>query len=159
MTFSDLIPADCVTFDLRAQSKKQLFQDLARLLVKADIDGTGALKVRDIVSAAMERERLGSTGVGAGVALPHARLDGISRVHAAFARLETPLDYDAVDDRPVDLVAMLIAPSHAGGEHLRALAQISRRLRREDVRTRLRAAPTAESLYITLMDTQEVSAA
>ena len=70
---------------------------------------------------------------------------------AAFARLETPLDYDSIDEGPVDLVAMIIAPSNAGGEHLRALAQISRRLRREDVRSRLRAAPNAESLYILLM--------
>lgn len=159
MTFSELIKADCVAFDLNVSSKKQLFQDLSRLLIKSDAGGAGALKVRDIVSAAMERERLGSTGVGAGVALPHARLDGITKVHAAFARLETPLDYDSVDDRPVDLVVMLIAPRDAGGDHLRALAQISRRLRREDVRTRLRAAPTAESLYVTLMDVQEASAA
>lgn len=159
MTLRKLILPECVGYDLNVSSKKQLFQDMARLLINANIDGLSKLNARDVVSAAMERERLGSTGVGSGVALPHARIDGIDRVHAAFARLETALDYDAVDERPVDLVAMLIAPSHAGGQHLRALAQISRRLRREDVRARLRSAPNAESLYITLLDEQTANAA
>lgn len=152
MRINELINAECVAADLRATSKKQLFQDMARLLVETGALGTAQIHVRDIVAAAMERERLGSTGVGSGVALPHARIDGVDRVHAAFARIETPLDYDAIDERPVDLVALIIAPSDAGGEHLRALAQISRRLRREDVRARLRAAPNAESLYISLIE-------
>lgn len=159
MRIDDLIKSDCVAVDLRISSKKQLFQDMARLLVDTKTLGNDSVHIRDIVAAAMERERLGSTGVGSGVALPHARIDGVDRVHAAFARLESPLDYDAVDDRPVDLVALIIAPSNAGGEHLRALAQISRRLRREDVRARLRVAPNAESLYISLIDTSEASAA
>jgi len=148
-----------VGFDLNVSSKKQLFQEMARLLVKADTQCVTKLEPRDIVAAAMERERLGSTGVGSGVALPHARIDGIVGVHAAFARLEAPLEYDAIDERPVDLVAMLIAPSDAGGQHLRALAQISRRLRREDVRARLRSAPNDESLYTILMDDMAASAA
>ncbi len=152
MRLEQLINPNCVAADLRVSSKKQLFQDMARLLVDTKTLGTDAVAVRDIVSAAMERERLGSTGVGSGVALPHARIDGVDRVYAAFARLETPLDYDSIDERPVDLVALLIAPSDAGGEHLRALAQISRRLRREDVRSRLRVAPTAESLYVSLIE-------
>lgn len=159
MTLNTLIQPECVGYDLNMSSKKQLFQEMARLLVKANVGGVGKFDVRDIVSLAMERERLGSTGVGSGVALPHARIDGIDNVHAAFARLETPLDYDAIDERPVDLVALLIAPSDAGGQHLRALAQISRRLRREDVRSRLRSAPNAESLYTILMDDPAASAA
>lgn len=129
------------------------------MIVDAGVLAQKAISIRDIVAAAMERERLGSTGVGTGVALPHARIDGIDKVYAAFARLETPLDYDAVDERPVDLVTLLIAPSDAGGAHLRALAQISRRLRREDVRARLRAAPNTESLYISLIEDAKATAA
>lgn len=159
MRIDQLIRPDCVVSDSRVSSKKQLFQDLARRLVASDAVNTGSVPVRDIVAAAMERERLGSTGVGSGVALPHARIDGIDRVYAAFARLETPLDYDSIDERPVDLVVLLIAPSDAGGEHLRALAQVSRRLRREDVRARLRAAPNAESLYVSLIEDTAATAA
>jgi PTS system nitrogen regulatory IIA component len=159
MTLSDLIQPKCIAANLRATSKKQLFQDLAQLIADAGILDKSGVAVRDIVTAAMERERLGSTGVGSGVALPHARLDGIDKVYAAFARLETPLDYDAIDDRPVDLVVMLLAPSESGGEHLRALAQVSRRLRREDVRARLRSAPSAESLHVLLVESPEADAA
>lgn len=159
MSLENLISPDCVALDLRASSKKQLFQDLARLILESSAFDGQTAALRDVVAAAMERERLGSTGVGSGVALPHARIDGVDRVYAAFARLETPLDYDSIDDRPVDLVVMLIAPSDAGGEHLRALAQVSRRLRREDVRARLRAAPSAESLHISLINDQQATAA
>ncbi|MGJ8564440.1 MAG: PTS sugar transporter subunit IIA [Alphaproteobacteria bacterium] len=158
MSLENLIHANCVSANLRATSKKQLFQDMAKLLVDTGTIDKKVVAVRDIVAAAMERERLGSTGVGAGVALPHARIDGIDKVYAAFARLEAPLEYDAIDDRPVDLVTLLIAPSDAGGAHLRALAQISRRLRREDLRAKLRSAPNAESLYVTLIDDTEASA-
>lgn len=159
MRIDELITSDCIASDLKVSSKKQLFQDLARLLVESGTLGTNPVPVRDIVAAAMERERLGSTGVGSGVALPHARIDGIDRVYAAFAKLETPLDYEAIDERPVDLVVLLIAPSDAGGEHLRALAQVSRRLRRPDVRTKLRNAPNTESLYVSLVKDSEATAA
>ncbi len=159
MTLDHLIHRKSVSCDLHATSKKQLFQDMARLILDSGAIGGKTVPVRDIVAAAMERERLGTTGVGSGVALPHARIDEIDRVYAAFARLETPLDYDAIDERPVDLVVLLIAPSDAGGEHLRALAQVSRRLRREDVRARLRAAPTAESLYVSLVSDSKAFAA
>jgi len=107
----------------------------------------------------LDRERLGSTGVGHGVALPHARVAGITKVYAAFIRLDTPMDYEAIDDRPVDLAAMIIAPEDAGGAHLRALAQLSRQLRRDHVRERLRAAPDAQSLYILLANDAQSNAA
>jgi len=132
---------------------------MATKLIEADALADAGIACRDIVQAAMERERLGSTGVGTGVALPHARLDGIERVHAVFARLETPLDYDSIDERPVDLVALLIAPSEAGGAHLRALAKVSRTLRRADMRQRLRAAPNAESLFTILIEDRTATAA
>ena len=94
-----------------------------------------------------ERERAGSTGVGGGVALPHARLRGLQRVHAVFVRLDAPVDFDAVDDKPVDLIFALLAPEETAGEHLRALACVSRLLRREDLRAQLRAAPTPDALF------------
>ena len=154
-----LFHADGVLCDVHVSSKKQLFQEMASKLLEVEsFKGTG-IACRDIVAAASERERLGSTGVGTGVALPHARIDGLERVHAVFARLETPIDYDAIDERPVDLVALLIAPTDAGGAHLRALAKVSRMLRREDMRQRLRAAPNAESLYTILTENRTADAA
>jgi len=159
MTRETLFHADSVLCDLHASSKKQLFQEMAAKLLESDALSGVKLASRDIVSAAMERERLGTTGVGTGVALPHARLKGIDKVHVVFARLETPLDYDAIDERPVDLVALLIAPENAGGAHLRALATVSRRLRRQDMRARLRAAPNVESLVTILTEQRQLSAA
>ena len=159
MSQDTLFHADGVLCDVHVSSKKQLFQEMAsKLLDTESFKGTG-IACRDIVAAASERERLGSTGVGTGVALPHARIDGLERVHAVFARLETPIDYDAIDERPVDLVALLIAPTDAGGAHLRALAKVSRMLRREDMRQRLRAAPNAESLYTILTENRTADAA
>jgi len=149
-----LFHADGVLCDIHVSSKKQLFQDMASTLLEMATFEGHDIACRDIVSAASERERLGSTGVGTGVALPHARIDGIESVHAVFARLETAIDYDAVDERPVDLVALLIAPIEAGGAHLRALAKVSRMLRREDMRARLRAAPNAESIFTILTENQ-----
>lgn len=159
MTQETLFRADSVLCDLHVSSKKQLFQEMAsKLLENNELSGI-KIAARDIVAGAMERERLGSTGVGTGVALPHARIEGIEKVYVAFARLETPLDYDAIDERPVDLVALLIAPENAGGAHLRALAKVSRRLRRQDMRQRLRSAPNAESLYTILTEERQASAA
>ncbi len=154
----------CINAKLTADSKKQLLQEMALLAVSCGAtlqqDGPASkIKVRDIVSAVMERERLGSTGVGNGVAIPHARIEGLMDVRAVFARLETPLDYDAIDERPVDLVVLLLAPIDAGGEHLKALAQISRLLRREDMRARLRDAPDGESLHVLLSEQRSASAA
>lgn len=154
-----LFHADCVLIGVNVTSKKQLFQDVATALVKTYNLTENAIAVRDIVSAAVERERLGSTGVGNGVALPHARVKGLEKVLAAFVRLDTPLDFDAIDDRPIDLAVFLLAPEDAGSVHLRTLAHVSRLMRRQDVRTRLRAAPSAEALYTILSEQQEATAA
>lgn len=144
-----LFSSDTVVVDLNVVSQKQLFQDMAKRIIEAhDL----SVASRDIVSAAVERERLGSTGVGNGVALPHARIDGIDQVIAGFARLTEPMDFDSVDGRPVDLVAFLLAPSEAAGAHLRALARVSRQLRREENRARLRTAPDALSVFTILSD-------
>ena len=141
---------DGVMLDVHASSKKQLFQLMAEKLLSSPVFADLGISCRDIVNATMERERLGSTGVGSGVALPHARIDGLDRVYSVMARLEGPMDYEAVDEVPVDLVVLLVAPSDAGGAHLRALAQFSRRLRRPETRERLRKAPDEKSLYITI---------
>ena len=159
MELLDLFCEDCVLFDVRATSKKQVISTLAAAVADSAVCRGVGLDARDIVVTAMERERLGSTGVGSGVALPHARIKGLTGVHAAFARLAEPVDFEAVDARPVDLVALLIAPEDAGGLHLRALAKVARRLRREDVRARLRAAPSLEALHLILTEEPQVSAA
>lgn len=147
-----------VLADVHASSKKQLFQHMADSLVSNPALEAAGVSARDIVNAVVERERLGSTGVGNGVALPHARMSGLDGIYAVFARLETPIDYEAVDDMPVDLVVMLVAPEDAGGAHLRALAKFSRRLRREDTRERLRAAPDMQSLFTSLTHTDDIAA-
>ena len=159
MTDSALFSAGSVLCDLKPDSPKQLFQKMAVRLI--DDHGLEALGVtcRDVVQAATERERLGSTGVGNGVALPHARIEGMDRVVAGFARLSEPMEFDAVDGRPVDLVCFLLAPADAGGAHLRALARVSRLLRRADMRARLRSAPDAAALYATLLEDRASAAA
>jgi len=159
MNTEDLFALDCLITDLHAVSKKQLFQEMAEIAIKCGAVGAEAVKCRDIVSAVSERERLGSTGVGYGVAIPHAKLEGLSAVSAVFARLETPLDYESIDEQPVDLVVLLLAPANANRDHLKALAQVSRLLRREDVRDKLRTAPNKEALHVLLTEDRKASAA
>lgn len=137
-----------------AANKRQALLALAELAAKAfgfDADETA--------QALLDREAEGSTGVGYGVALPHARIAGLTGLRAAFLRLETPVDFDAVDDQPVDLLFALFAPRGADSEHLRALAQVSRRLRHGDLRERLRKARTADAMHALLVQPTEVSAA
>lgn len=127
--------------ELRAQSRKQVLKALcAELSTVTEIDH------REILDAVLERERLGSTGVGEGVAIPHARLEGLSAPIGAFARLSEPVDFEAVDDRPCDLVFMLLAPMTAGADHLRALAAVSRAFREASIRAALRGAGTREQV-------------
>ncbi len=169
MSTGNLFSQACIADALNAVSKKQLFQEMAELAVSCGAAKGGAagenasggedIKARDIVSAIVERERLGSTGIGAGVAIPHARLPGLRSVKAVFARLETPLDYESIDEQPVDLVILLLAPTHANNEHLKALAQISRLMRKEELRAHLRQAPNVEALYLLLTESREASAA
>ncbi len=159
MNVEKLFAQKCVAQNLHAASKKQLFQEMAELASKCEDVSGETVNVRDIVAAVAERERLGSTGVGYGVAIPHARLEGIGKVRAIFARLETPLEYDSIDDRPVDLVVLLLAPANASSLHLKALAQVSRLLRREDLRDRLRSAPNSEALHLLLTEDRTINAA
>jgi len=159
MNKDNLFHGKNILCDLAVTSKKQLLQEMATQLLKSMELTETDIACRDIVLAAMERERLGSTGVGSGVALPHARIEGIKDVYAIFARLETPIEYDSIDERPVDLVTLLLAPKNAGGAHLRALAKVSRTLRKPDMRQRLRAAPNKESLLTILVEDRSATAA
>jgi PTS system nitrogen regulatory IIA component len=133
MDIADLVAPDSVFAHLHATSKKEALQVLAQRA--ADLTG---LHQHAIFDALLQRERLGTTGIGDGIAIPHGRLPNLARLFGLFARLDTPIDFDAVDGRPVDLVFLLLAPESAGGDHLSALARISRLLRDRRVCDRLR---------------------
>jgi PTS system nitrogen regulatory IIA component len=135
MEINDLISLEGIVANLRATSKKQALQDLARRA--ADVTGEPE---RAIFEVLIERERLGTTGVGNGIAIPHGKLPGLDRLYGFFARLETPIDFDAIDEQPVDLICLLLAPESAGADHLKALARVSRLLRNRRPATRPRAA-------------------
>src|SRR5690606_13608659 len=131
----------------QVSSKKRLFQDLAEIA-----HGAHGLSVAETVDALQERETLGPTGVGQGVALPHARLEGLTKVVGVFVRLEKPLDFDSVDRQPVDLVFALFAPKESGVEHLKALAQVSRTLRDAATCAKLRANTDPAALHAVLTE-------
>jgi PTS system nitrogen regulatory IIA component len=148
MEIADLVKPDHVVAQLRASSKKQALQDLARRA--ADITGQPE---RAIFSVLMKRERLGTTGVGNGIAIPHGKLPTLDRLYGVFARLEHPIDFDSIDDRPVDLIFLLLAPESSGAEHLKALARVSRLLRDKTACEKLRGTDDSEALYALLVDT------
>jgi len=148
MILSDLITPKAVLPSLKANSKKQALQELgahAGLLCDTP--------AREIFDALLQRERLGSTGVGNGIAIPHAKLKKVPAIFAVFARLERPLDFEALDGIPVDLIFLLIAPESAGADHLKALARIARMARDPSLTAKLRATRDAAALYAVL--TQE----
>ncbi len=145
MNISDLLAPDAVLPALKVQSKKQLLQELA-----TRAHAVTRLPERRIFETLNEREKLGTTGVGSGIAIPHGRLAEVTSIAGVFARLETPITYDAVDSQPVDLVFMLLAPENAGADHLKALARVSRLLRNTAICEKLRTATTAEALYAIL---------
>jgi len=147
MEIADLIGPDSVIADLRATSKKQALQELAERA--ATITG---LHERQIFDVLLERERLGTTGVGNGIAIPHGKLPGLTKLHGVFARLSTPIDFESIDERPVDLIFLLLAPETAGADHLKALARVSRLLRDQSVCEKLRQTDSADALYILLTE-------
>lgn len=142
MDIVDLLAPDAIIASLKAQSKKQLLQQLSEHAARLT-----QLPERRIFETLVERERLGSTGMGQGIAIPHGRMAGLPRITGFFARLETPVAYEAVDNQPVDLVFMLLAPESAGADHLKALARVSRLLRNQATCEKLRAANKPEVLY------------
>lgn len=145
MLLNDLLSADAVLPNLRATNKKQVLQELSERAAR--ISG---LPEREIFDALLQRERLGSTGVGGGVAIPHGKLTRAARIFGVFARLEKPIDFEALDGAPVDLVFMLVAPESSGADHLKALARIARVLRDATQVATLRAARDAAGLYSVL---------
>lgn len=145
MEIEDLLNPSGVIAKLRATSKKQVLQELAKRAAEA----TG-LPERQIFEVLLERERLGTTGVGNGIAIPHGKLPGLQQLFGMFARLETPVDFDAIDEQPVDLIFLLLAPEAAGADHLKALARVSRLLRDRSVCEKLRGANRVDAIYALL---------
>ncbi|MCT4611716.1 MAG: PTS IIA-like nitrogen regulatory protein PtsN [Pelagimonas sp.] len=154
MKFVDLLKSEAIRTVSSSSSKKRLLHDLADLA-----EAVYQLPSRMTVEALLERETLGPTGVGNGVALPHARVQGLDEVVGAFILLEKPIDFEAVDRQPVDLVFALFAPEDAGVEHLKALALVSRTLRDPGLCAKLRANPDAGMIYTILTEFEAVKAA
>jgi nitrogen PTS system EIIA component len=145
MTLHDIIDARAILPGLKVQNKKQLLQELAQSL-----SSLVAMDARVIFETLLQREKLGSTGLGQGIAIPHGRLPSITRVYGVFARLQTPIAFESVDGEPVDLAFALISPAHAGADHLTALARISRMFRDASVLKKLRGTDTTDGLYAIL---------
>ncbi len=148
MDIADLISPDAVVVNLRAATKKQALQELAKRA--ADLMGPDGTSERDIFEVLLERERLGTTGVGAGIAIPHGKLPQLPKLRGLFAKLDRPVDFEAIDEQPVDLIFLLLAPEAAGADHLKALARVSRLLRDKSTCDKLRGAETADALYLIL---------
>lgn len=152
MQIGDLLDRGAIAIRINAPNKRQ------SLAVVADIAARNlGLNAGEVLDALMEREAAGSTGVGHGVAAPHARLDGLQRMRGVFVRLEQPVDFQSVDDQPVDLIFALFAPKDAGSEHLRALARVSRLLRQPNLREQLRQAGTADAIHALLVQDNGVT--
>lgn len=154
MQLVDILDAGAVKTIASCTSKKRLFHDLGELA-----ESCYNLSSTSVIDALIEREGLGPTGVGQGVALPHARLARIDTVKGIFLRLEKPLNFDAVDRQPVDLVFALLAPQNAGVDHLKALALVSRTLRDNSICSKLRANSDAATLHTILTELQSTQAA
>jgi PTS system nitrogen regulatory IIA component len=153
MDLSDLIEVSAVMPALKANSKKQLLQLLAEKAAAV----TG-LSEREVFDTILQRERLGSTGVGNGIAIPHGKLPGVKHITGVFARLDSPVDFEALDDQPVDLVFLLLAPEGAGADHLKALARIARVLRDADTVAKVRGTRDAQAIRALLSDTHSRAA-
>ncbi|MQT13328.1 PTS IIA-like nitrogen regulatory protein PtsN [Segnochrobactrum spirostomi] len=142
MDLSDLLSVEGIVPALKAGSKKQALQELAeKAAVIAGLDG------RTVLETLLQRERLGSTGVGHGVAIPHGKMPDLKRIVGVFARLDRAIDFEALDDEPVDLIFLLLAPEGAGADHLKALARIARVLRDGAIAAKLRATTDATAIY------------
>ncbi len=139
---AELITPERILLDLRPRSKRQLLQELAELAAR-DL----GIESSRILSALLEREKLGTTAIGEGIAIPHAKIEGLDRIIGGFARLAEPLDFEALDEQPVDLVFFLLAPAAASTEHLKALARLARLLRNPELRARLRSESDIGRVY------------
>jgi PTS system nitrogen regulatory IIA component len=151
---ANLITSDCVIVNLRAGNKRQVLQELARKA--AALTGQSEEAIYDVLN---EREHLGTTGIGHGIAIPHGKLPGLDRVHGVFAKLERPVDFDAIDDQPVDLIFLLLAPADCGADHLKALAKVSRMLRDRILCEKMRGSSTCDAIYALMNQTEDRNAA
>lgn len=149
MDLSDLVAPQAIIPALKANSKKQVLQIMAEKA--ADLTG---LEERVVLDTILQREKLGSTGVGNGIAIPHGKLAQLNNIVGVFARLDTPVDFEALDDEPVDLVFLLLAPESAGADHLKALSKIARVLRDPDMVQKLRNTHEAQALHTFLTQRQ-----
>ncbi|WP_343564117.1 PTS IIA-like nitrogen regulatory protein PtsN [Kiloniella sp. b19] len=145
MEVTDLITPEGVIASLRVSGKKQALQELAKRA--AEISGEDK---RAILQILIEREKLGTTGIGQGIAIPHGKIPGLDRLHGLFARLDRPVEFDSIDGQPVDLICLLLAPDDSGAEHLKALARVSRLLRNPETCKKLRGSETEDGLYAVL---------
>ena len=141
MEFADLLKPEAIIPRLRADSKKQALQALATFA--SELTG---VEERAIFEVLLEREQLGTTGVGNGIAIPHGKLDGVKELCGMFAKLNTPVNFDAIDDQPVDLIFVLLAPESAGADHLKALAWVSRLLRDSATCQKIRESADRETI-------------
>lgn len=141
----EMIQPEGIVANLRVSSKKQALQELAKRA--AELTGLAERKIFEVL---IQRERLGTTGVGHGIGIPHGKLAELDRLHGLFARLERPIDFDAIDEQPVDLICVLLAPEAAGADHLKALARVSRLLRDQNVCEKLRGSDTCEAIHALL---------
>lgn len=146
MQIGELLDRNAIALRVSAANKRQALALIAETAAR-----NLGVDAADILDALAEREQAGSTGVGHGVAAPHARLAGLQRMRGVFVRLDQPVEFEAVDDQPVDLIFALFAPMDAGAEHLRALAKVSRLLRQADLRQQLRQARTADAVHALLV--------
>jgi PTS system nitrogen regulatory IIA component len=151
---ANLITADCVIVNLRAGNKRQVLQELAKKA--ATLTGHSEDAIYEVLN---ERERLGTTGIGHGIAIPHGKLPGLDRVHGVFAKLDRPVDFDAIDDQPVDLIFLLLAPADCGADHLKALAKVSRMLRDRILCEKVRGSSTCDAIYALMNQTEDRNAA
>jgi PTS system nitrogen regulatory IIA component len=149
-----LIGPDAVLASAKATGKKSLLAELAHRAA-----GLYGVEERRLFDLLVERERLGSTGIGGGIAIPHGRIPGLACPYGLFARVSAPVDFDAIDERPVDIVFLLIAPEGAGADHLKALARVSRLLRDRALVDKLRATESADALYALLIEPVQAQSA
>ena len=154
MDFAKLLKPEAVKVLTAASSKKRLLHEIGDL-----VSGVYGLDTGMVVESLLARENLGPTGVGNGVALPHARIEGLESIVGAFVLLDRPVDFDSVDRQPVDIAFALFAPLNAGVEHLKALALVSRTLREASIRAKLRSNPDPTTIYAILSETQNSQAA
>ena len=154
MQLSDFLDFDAIKTALPGGNKRSLLQQLANAAAQR-LDRDPA----EILASIVERERLGSTGLGQGVAIPHGKLEGLTRIYGLFARLAEPVDYKAIDGAPVDLVFLLLSPPDAGAEHLKALAAVSRLMRHAGIVEKLRGARTRDAMAAVLLGAEERDAA